>query len=188
MATGFGGRVVSRLGGGDPRVREYYVPSTDATALVYGDFVKLVNALDPKNEVSVVTRAAAGDTLLGVIVGVKPLASSPYTNTRPASTNQYVLVCDDPNAVIEIQEDAVGGVVSAANIGEMYNADIIVAAGSTAGDSGTMLDSSTAAATSAQLKIVGVRRDLTNSGAQTAGAILLCRIHEHALTSTDSIS
>lgn len=188
MATGFGGRVVGRIGGGSPRVRTYYVPSTDSTALAYGDFVKLVAAMDPKSEVSVVARAAAGDTLVGAVVGFRPDASAPYTTTRAASTNRYVEVCDDPNAMYEVQEDADGGVVSAANVGEMYNADIVVAAASSAGDSGTMLDSSTAAATSAQLKILGAVRDGVNAAAQTGGARLLCKIHEHALTSTDSIS
>jgi hypothetical protein len=186
MATGFGLRLVGRIGGGQPRVREYYVPSTDATELLQGDVVELVNALDPLNEVPVVTRATAGNVLLGAIVGFKVDASDPYAGTkRTASTNRYVLVCDDPEAVFEVQEDAVGGSVSAAAIGEMENADIIVASGAL-GLSGTMLDSSTASASSANLKIVGVRRDGVNAGGSTS--VLLVKIHEHALTTSDSRS
>lgn len=186
----FGLRVIGRIGGGAPRVREYYVPSTDGTALYQGDPVKLVNAMDPLAEVSVVTAAAAGDALVGAVVGFRPEPSLPYTGQyRAASTNRYVTVCDDPDAIFEVLEDAGGGVVSAANVGQMSNADIVVAAGSAVtGLSGTMLDSSDAKQTSAQLKIIGARRDLSNAAAQTAGAILHVMIFEHAIRTADSIT
>lgn len=188
MATGFGLRPIGRIGGGAARVREYYIPSTDSTALYVGDVVELVNAMDPKNEVAVVTRATAGNVLLGVVTGFRPDASTPYNTHRAASTNRYVTVCDDPDAIFEVQEDAVGGAVSAASVGSNFNADIIVASGSAIAGSGTMLDSSTAAATTANLKIVGARRDLSNAAAQTAGAILHVLIFEHALRTADSIT
>lgn len=192
MATGFGLRLVGRMGGGQPRVREYYVPSTDSTALFQGDVVELAStgALDPKSEVPVVTRATNGHSLLGVVVDFKPDASLPYTGSyRPASTNRYVLVCDDPDAIYEVQEDAGGGAVSAQAIGEMQNADLAVASGSTVtGLSGTMLDSSGVSAASHALKIVGVRRDGVNAGAATAGAILLVTIFEHAYKRVDSVN
>jgi len=191
MATGFGLIPVRNIRGGQAvRVRTYYVPSTDSTALLIGDAVELVNAMDPKSEVSVVKRATAGNALLGAVVGFLPDASLLYTgNIRAASTNRYVLVCDDPDAVFQIQEDADGGVVSAANVGAMANADIIVASGSTVtGMSGTMLDSSDAKTTTANLKIVGVKRDGTNAAAASAGAVLEVIIFEHALTTADSIT
>lgn len=193
MATGFGARLIGRAGGGAPRIREYYVPSTDSTALFQGDFVTLVpttGAMDPNNEVPAIQRAATGNVLLGVVVGFKPDASLPYTGQyRAASTARYVLVCDDPDAIYEIQEDAVGGAVTAALVGAMSNADIIVAAGSTVtGLSGTMLNSDTAAASAEDLKIVGVRRDLVNAAAQTAGAILQVMILAPAIKATDSQS
>ncbi len=193
MATGFGLRLVGRLGGGEPSIREYFVPATDSTALYQGDVVKVVDttgAMDAVGEDIVITRAATGNPLLGVIVGFRPDASLPYTGQyRAASTARYVLVCDDPNAIYEVQEDAVGGAVTAALIGSLSNADIIVAAGSTVtGLSGTMLDSNTAAATAEDLKILGVRRDGVNAAAASAGAILLVRIlsANHALVMTDS--
>lgn len=189
MATGFGLRPVGRLGGGEPRVSTYYVPSTDATALYVGDVVELVNAMDPKNEVSVVTAAATGDILLGVVVGFEVDASNPYATHRVASTNRYVKVCDDPRAIYEVQEDAVGGSVSAANVGEKLNIDMIVAAGSAyTGLSGTMADSNTVAATAEDFKIVGVRRDGSNAAAQTGGAVLQVVIVAPALLATDSDS
>lgn len=193
MATGFGARLIGRAGGGAPRLREYYVPASDSTALFQGDFVTLVpttGAMDPKNEVPVVQRAATGNVLLGVVVGFRPDPALPYTGQyRAASTARYVTVCDDPDAIYEIQEDAVGGAVTAALVGALSNADIVVAAGSTAtGLSGTMLDSSTAAATAEDLKIVGVRRDLANAAAQTGGAVLQVMILAPAIKATDSQS
>lgn len=188
MATGFGLIPVRRLGGGSPNIGVYTVPASDSTALLVGDVVELVNTMDTANELKTVTRATAGNVLLGAIVGFGVDASLPYTgNIRAASTLRTVYVCDDPRAVFQVQEDAVGGSVAAASIGEMQNADIIVASGSTAtGLSGTMLDSSTATTSAANLKIVGVRRDKVNVGASTA--ILEVIIFEHAFTTADSRS
>lgn len=193
MATGNGAKLVGRLGGGNANVKTYFVPSTDSTALYVGDFVSsaATGAMDTNSQVAVVTRATAGHSLVGVIVGFEPDPSLPYTGKyRAASTARYVQVCNDPDAIYEIQEDADGGAVSAQAIAEMQNADIIVAAGSTVtGTSGTMLDSNTAAATSAQLKILGVRRDGgVNAGAASAGALLLVKIFEHALVRVDSVA
>lgn len=175
MATGFGLKLVGRLGGGEPHVAAYTVPASDSTALFIGDVVEKVNSMDADNRLSTVTRAATGDILLGVVVGFLPDPSSPYTSHyRAASTLRTVLVCDDPDAIYEVQEDADGGAVSAANVGESLNIDIIVAAGSTVtGLSGTMADSNTVAATAEDLKIIGVKRDaIGNAAAQSGGAIL----------------
>lgn len=180
--TGFGLRLVGRIGGGEPEIREYSVPSTDGTALYQGDVVELVNTMDADGQVSTVKAATSGHILLGVVVGFKPDASLPYTGQyRAASTARKVLVCDDAQAIYEVIEDAIGGAVSAAAIGEMENANFIVAAGSTVtGLSGIMLDSSTAAATANDLKIIGVRRDGVNAAAQTGGAILLVKLGSNA--------
>ena len=193
MATGFGLKLVGRLGGGEAHCATYFVPSTDSTALYVGDVVTYAatGAMDADEQVSVVTRATAGHKLLGAIVGFKPDPSLPYTGAyRAASTARYVTVCDDPMAIYEVQEDADAGAVSAQAIAESQNADIIVAAGSTVTKvSGTMLDSSSAAATTAGLKILGVKRNAgVNAGAQTAGAILRVKIFEHALEAVDSVN
>jgi hypothetical protein len=78
---------------------------------------------------------------------------------RAASTARYVLVCDDPGMVYEVE--AVTGSNSsysfaAANVG--LNADLSTVAGSTTtGLSAAALDMSTAAATATlQWKIIGV--------------------------------
>lgn len=182
---------VRHLNGRPIIMNRYYVPSTDSTALFKGDFVGLVNAMDPKGEVAVVKALAnTGDAPIGVVCGFEPDASNVYTgHYRPASTNRYVLVCDDPDVVFAIAEDAAGGVVSQANIAAHFNADIALGAGSTVtGLSAHALDSSTAASTSAVLKILGAVADGTNAGAATDGAYLEVIIFEHALKAADSIT
>lgn len=192
MATGFGLRLVGRIGGGEPSIRPYSVPATDGTALYQGDVVELVNTMDAAGELPTVTQATTAHVLLGVVVGFKPDASLPYTGQyRAASTARVVYVCDDPNAIYEIQEDAAGGAIAAATIGEMENCPIIVAAGSTVtGLSGTMLDSSQVTVSASDCKIIGVRRDGVNAAAQSGGAVILVRIlsADHALVATDSRS
>jgi len=194
MATGYGLQLVGRLDGKTPSINAYNVPSTDSTALFIGDVVKLVdttNAMDATGKFINVTRAVAGDvTKLGVVVGFEPNpAQLLVANYRAASTQRTVLVCDDPEAVYSVQEDAVGGSVAQADIAAMKNADIIVASGSTVtGKSGTMLDSNTATASAADLKIIGVVQEPNNAGAQSGGAKLLVRIlnAESSLVAADS--
>lgn len=182
MATGFGLRLIGRIGGGEPHVASYSVPASDATALFVGDLVKLVNttgAMDADGQYIAITKQLDADAIiLGVVVGFEPSASLPFTGQyRAASTLRKVMVCDDPNALYEVQEDAVGGALTAAQIGAMVNCDVINAAGSIyTGLSGLMLDSSTQAVTTKNLKVLGVRQDLVNTAAQTAGAILLVRL------------
>lgn len=196
MATGFG-LIPVRHRNGSPyngAVSMYYIPATDTAAIGIGEAMKLVNAMDPANEVGVVTQAAAGDALIGAVVGFVPSAAIPLNSVyKPASTAAYVLIADDPDIIFQVQEDAVGGAVSAASIGSSFNADIVVVSATAnvttaTGMSKTMLDSSTAAATSAQLKITGVMRDKVNAGAATAGAVLEVEILEHARLVVDSIT
>ncbi len=194
MATGFGLIFSHTLSGRAPVTRRYYVPSTDSTALLKGDIVTLVTttgAMDPKAEVPAVTRAATGNILLGVISGFAPDSSALLTgNYRAASTNRYIDVCVDPEAVYVAQEDAVGGSITAALIGAMTNVNIIVASGSTVtGLSGTMIDSSTTTASAADLKVVGVPADGgNNAGALSGGAVLEVMILAPAIKATDSQS
>lgn len=190
MATGFGLKPVRKIDGGELRVRPYVIPASNSTALFVGDAVILAGGMDTDQDLPTITQGTAAAVLLGAVVGFEPDPTQPYNgHYRPASTRRVVLVCDDPDAIFQVQEDAVGGAVSAANVGSSLNADIIVAAGDTVtGLSGHMLDSSDAAANDGQLKIVGILRDDTNAAAQSAGAILEVLIHEHALKTQDSIT
>jgi len=162
----------------------YYVPSSDGTALFVGDPVKL--AADANSQgIQQVTKATAGAAVLGVVVGVINTKFDPVAGTmsggsvsldtpvyRPASTGQYVLVCDAPDVVYEVE--AVTGPnasysFAVADVG--LNADLATVAGSTTtGTSAAALNMATAAATATlQWKILGVvqRPDNEITGANT---------------------
>ena len=190
MATGFGLKPVRKLGGGELRVRPYVIPASDSTVYGIGEAVMLAGGFDTSAQLPTIIINTAGSLLLGAIVGFEPDPSLPYTGDyRPASGRRIALVCDDPDAVFQVQEDADGGAVSAANVGSGANCDLVIsAATATTRVSGTMLDSSTAAATTAQCKVVGSMRDGTNVAAQAAGAVLEVIIQEHALKTADSIT
>lgn len=190
MATGFGLKPVRKLDGGELRVRPYVAAATEGSVLCVGEVVELDGAIDSSTQLPTVKLATAGNVLLGAIVGFAADPTDPLNGDyRKASTRRIVYVCDDPDAIFQVQEDAVGGSVSAANVAVSANADIIVAAGtSTTRISGTMLDSSDAKTTTANLKIVGVMRDDTNTAAMSGGAVLEVMIFEHALRAADSQS
>jgi hypothetical protein len=60
---------------------------------------------------------------------------------RPANTEMYLLVIDDPSVIFEIQEDSDGGALTSGAAGSL--ADLVVVAGSTVtGKSGMEIDSS----------------------------------------------
>lgn len=136
----------------------YFVPATDATALFVGDPVIIAGSGDVEG-VPTITRAAAGDRITGVVVGfTSNPASTAGSDTamtvgyRAASTADYVLVADDPTLLFEVTEDAVGGALAVADIGN--NADLVAGNGSTYTKlSGYALDSSTKATTTAQVRI-----------------------------------
>jgi hypothetical protein len=142
-------------------LRKYYVPASDSTALFIGDPVIIAGTGDDRG-VPAVTRATAASAgrITGVVVGIANDPAVPASNDmleagyRAASTEGYVLVCDDPDVLYEIQEDSDTSTLAKTSIG--LNADLIAAAGSTyTRRSGFMLDSSTAATTATlQLRII----------------------------------
>lgn len=152
----------------------YYVPSSDSTAIFVGDAVKLAGSADA-NGVASVAQAAAGDTIIGAVVGVVPVTHD-STTYREASTERYVMVADDPELLFSAQEDSVGGALAAADVGN--NVDLVVGSGNTIyGYSGMELDSSTKATTTAGVRIVGLDRTPDNEIGTNAN--WLVRIVEH---------
>lgn len=191
MANAAYGLQFSRtLHGGQPLVKRFYIPSTNAVDLAPGDVVELVNttgAMDPKNEVPTITQGVSGHILLGVVEGFAPDSSALITgNYRKASTNRYVDVNIDPDSCYFAQQDDVGATLTAAQIGAMNNANLIITT-PTNGISGTLVDSSTFTASAADVKIVGIRQDGVNAGG-TAACEVEVMILAPAIKSTDSQS
>lgn len=194
MAVGQGLVYSHNIHGGEPITQRFVIPASNGTALFLGDVVELVNttgAMDAAAEYQAITQFVSGHIPLGVVIGFKEDSSALLTgNYRAASTLRYVDVCVDPDAVYIAQEDAVGGAISAALVGAMTNANLVVAAGSTVtGQSGTMIDSNTTTASAADVKILGVPADGGNNyAAVSAGALLYCRLLGAAVNATDSQS
>jgi hypothetical protein len=161
----------------------YFIPSGNATNTFVGDAVKADTTGDTVAAgglalgIPSVIQAAAGDAILGVIVG---FAVSPTNLNTPqyrvASTGRYVLVCDDPTTVYEVQTS--NGTLAVADVN--LNASIAVAAGSTTvGTSGVTLDVGTAATTATlALKIVGFSQRPDNDPASAAAKVLV-KINNH---------
>jgi hypothetical protein len=169
----------------------YRIPSSNATALFIGDPVVPVTASADANGVPTITHAAAGggSFVLGAVVGIisagDPVIAQTRDNTvyRPASTERYVLVADDPDLMFEMQEDAVGGAL-AVTAGSR-NVDLVSGAGSTVtGYSGWQLDSSTLAVTNTlQMRLYRpVERSDNEPG--VANAKWWCSINLHNVRST----
>lgn len=175
----------------------YFIPSGDGTAVFVGDLVKLdatgdtVAAGGLATGMQSVVQAAATDAVVGVVVGfvVSPTALN-TPQYRVASTARYALVVDDPNVLFEAQEDAVGGALTAADVG--LNVKAIVGTGSTTtGASGMEVDSSTAATSNPTypLKIMGFSQRVDNEvGSANAKVIVKLNNHQYnASTGTDGV-
>lgn len=172
-AKGANGQVVT----GAPRL--YSHASGDATALYIGDLVKLAGTAQTINGVTTpdVVRAATGDVICGVVVGINP-TSRDTLGYGAASTAYTLFVDDDPNSLFEVQDVSTGTALTVNDVG--LNANFVVAAGSTyTNQSGTTLDNTTEATTNTlDLKLVEVvnRADVDNASSPLR---FLVRINRH---------
>ena len=182
----------------------YATAAADGTALFVGDPVKL--AADGNSQgIQLVTKATAGAAVLGVVVGVINTKLDPVAGTmsggsisldtpvyRPASTAQYVLVCDAPDVIYEV-EAVTGSNASysfaVADVGQ--NADLSTVAGSTVtGTSAAALDMATKNTTATlQWKVLGVvqRPDNEITGASTKVLVKINNAQLSAGTGTAGI-
>lgn len=147
----FGARLVGVTGASvyNAQTRLFSIPASDGTAVFVGDFVKSTGSADADGVPGVI-QAAAGNIIRGVVLGFLVVPTNLETMHRLASTLRYAMVCEDPDAEYEIQEDGAAAVTAVGG-----NADIVVAAGSTvSGLSAMELDSSTATTSTAQLRIL----------------------------------
>ncbi len=158
----------------------YYVPASDGTAIFLGDAVVHAGSADADGIPSV-AQAAAGDAdIIGVVVGIEPRTDEDL-NFRAASTERYLLVADAPDLVFEVQEDSAGGALAATNVGQ--NADIVVGTGnSTVGRSAMELDSSSATAATAQLRILSLVQRADNEIGDQAKWLVMINEHAHKIT------
>jgi hypothetical protein len=174
----FGLRPVRYMSGSpwNGQVRQYYVPSTDNTALFRGDPVVIVGDSNdneilgnPPGSLSEVTIATGGDTpgtgtfVTGVMWGAVPVTAD-STRYRVASTERVIYVVDDPDVIFEIQDDG-SAALTADSVG--LNAVLLTGTGSTVtGLSGWTMDANAdapAADASNQLLILGLAKKQNNA-------------------------
>ncbi len=151
----------------------YFMPTTDASVVMVGDLVKLAGDGRTPTGVPTITRAVAGDAVVGVVVGI-PLSGQGDVNGVPdvsnlnvfnyrrANTAQYVMVVDDPMAEFVAQASAAGSFTTA-DIG--LNVNFRATAGNTTtGTSGMDIDMATKATTATlPLKIIGYQYRMDNA-------------------------
>lgn len=149
----------------------YATAAADGTAIFVGDPVKLSSDANAQG-VQIVTKATAGAAVLGVCVGVinpklDPVGGSMTNGSialdtpqyRAASTAQYILVCDSPDVIYEVEAATGSNAAYAFAVADVgLNADMTTVAGSTTtGTSAAALDMSTKLTTATlQFKIMGV--------------------------------
>jgi len=146
----------------------YSVASGESNNIFVGDPV-IISGTGDANGVPGVARAGAGDRITGVVVGFAPDPAADAGDTtalnrgyRVASEADYLLVADDPTLLFEATEDGTGGFLATTDIGN--NVDLAVDTGSTVTKkSGYVLDSSTAATSTAGVRIVGLSPRTNNT-------------------------
>ena len=146
----------------------YFVPASDSTVIMVGDAVKLLGDARAATGAATVTRVSSGsDIPVGVVVGIlfsgvgdaqniPPVIDLNTPVYRRASTDRYLLVCDDPNVVYEAQylSTSVAAATITAAVGQ--NASFDVTAGSTtSGSSGMSIAATFATTATLPLKVVG---------------------------------
>ena len=171
----------------------YSISASEAVALNVGDLVILSNSdpvVDPSGGVyPSVERAGPSNTtpvtaaiLVGAVVGFEPDYSNlNAANFRAGSTARIVYVADSPDLIFAAPQDAVGGVIGAAAVGQNIP---FVPGATTVRESAMTLDSSAVATTNTlPLRVIGVTAAPDNDVASTARpAEVLVMINTHQFT------
>ena len=182
--SAFGLRAIGKVGQNrDNQGLSEYDIAASASAIYQNDPVEMAAT-------GTITVAAATDTLLGSLTGVfftdastsKPTFAN-HLEASNTATDIKGFVADDPYERFEIQSD---GATAAADVG--LNADIVYAAGSSPNYvSKVELDHSDLKTGTAQLRVLGISKDIENNEAGSANVNLVVMINEHFLKGTTGI-
>lgn len=159
----------------------YYIPSTDGTAVYIGDAVKLAGSADPGfGDAQTVTLAAAGDAIVGIVVGFLPDPTNLNVGGtfRAANTNRYVWVADSPDIIYEVETS--NGTLTVVDMG--LNANLAVGSPSaTMGRSAATIDAGTKNTSAARVfRLVGfVPRPDNDPTAASAKILVSINLHQY---------
>ena len=180
----FGLRPMGKVGQNrDNQGLSEYDISASASAIYFNDPVEILAA-------GTIGVAAASDALLGSLGGVfftdastsKPTFAN-HLDASNTATDIKGFVSDDPYERFEVQAD---GATAAADVG--LNADIVYAAGSSPDYvSKVELQTSDQKTGTAQLRILGISKDIENNEAGSANVNLVTIINEHQLKGTTGV-
>ena len=180
----FGLRPIGKVGQNrDNQGLSEYDIAASASAIYFNDPVEILST-------GTIGVAAATDALLGSLGGVfftdastsKPTFAN-HLDASNTATDIKGFVSDDPYERFEIQAD---GATAAADVG--LNADIVYAAGSSPDYvSKVELDTSDQKTATAQLRIIGISKDIENNEAGSANVNLITIINEHQLKGTTGV-
>jgi hypothetical protein len=179
----FGLKAIGKVGQNrDNQGLSEYSIAANATAIYQWDPVEMLAT-------GTVGVAAATDVLIGSLNGVFYTDSA---NSKPTWANHLAasntatdivgFVSDDPYERFEVQS---AGTVAAADVG--LCADIVYAAGSTPDYISKVEISGTMASTTAQLKIIGLSKDIENNDPSAANGNVVVIINEHFMKDTAGI-
>ena len=182
--SAFGLRPVGKVGQNrDNQGLSEYDIAASASAIFQNDPVEMAAT-------GTITVAAATDLLLGSLTGVfftdastsKPTFAN-HLKASNTATDIKGFVSDDPYERFEIQSD---DATAAADVG--LNADIVYASGATPNFvSKVELDHSDLKTATAQLRVLGISKDIENNEAGSANVNLVVMINEHFLKGTVGI-
>ena len=182
--SAFGLRAIGKVGQNrDNQGLSEYDIAASASAIYQNDPVEMAAT-------GTITVAAATDTLLGSLTGVfftdastsKPTFAN-HLEASNTATDIKGFVADDPYERFEIQSD---DATAAADVG--LNADIVYASGATPNFiSKVELDHSDLKTGTAQLRVLGISKDINNNEAGSANVNLVVMINEHFLKGTTGI-
>ena len=182
--SAFGLRPIGKVGQNrdNQGLSEYDIAASSA-AIFQNDPVEMAAS-------GAITVAAATDLLLGSLTGVfftDASTSKPtFANHLKASTTASDIkgfVSDDPYERFEIQSDEN---TAAADVG--LNADIVYASGASPNCvSKVELDHSDLKTATAQLRVLGISKDIENNEAGSANVNLVVMLNEHFLKDTVGI-
>ena len=180
----FGLRPIGKVGQNrDNQGLSEYDIAASASAIYFNDPVEILST-------GTIGVAAASDALLGSLGGVfftdastsKPTFAN-HLDASNTATDIKGFVSDDPYERFEVQAD---GATAAADVG--LNADIVYAAGASPDYvSKVELQTSDQKTGTAQLRILGISKDIENNEAGSANVNLVTIINEHQLKGTTGV-
>lgn len=160
---------------GEPSAPNKYYKSA-SVILAVGDPVALTGTGEGTTAVPQITRAAAGDRLVGFVVGIVPNINNKRRYMAAADAG-YVLVADDPNTVFEIAEDGDSSQLAITALGGF--ADLVVTDADTSnGVSKVELDSSSIGTSNGQVRLIR-RLEKADNDLGNVGTRWLVTINEH---------